>query len=591
MKISRLSIKNFLGINETELDLKKINYVKGPKGSGKTSILEAIEKVFTNKNRRTELVKHGETESCLYVKTDDGLEIDRKLRTDKADYLKVKKNEAAAPSTETFLRSMIQGQIFRPLDWINLSIQDQTKSILAMLEIDWTMKQIQGWFGEIPSNIDYEMHILQILRSIESKYFKEREAINREVKELEIQVKGMMDELPAGYDGDSWREKKLQDYYEKVTEAQKINHWIEEAKTLKENYESKVASIKTSAEGEKSRIKLKYNEQRHDIKDIIELSKGRIDKAKEFMSNSNRELEIRLQEIKNNNEKSKNQEVEAYNLSLKNLEEEYRKKKESLGNLHNAQLKSLSESLTNETEQSKKDLQLQIDEQKDLISINESKIAAKEQEFNSLGSLEEQEYITVDERVKAEIEKEQTRLGKAAEYIENNEPVDLTPLQAQAEEVERMQSYIREYDRMCDIRDGRLASKKEYSATLTKKIEKARELPGELLKVAKMPIQGISVDSNGLIRINGTLITDLSDGEKLDLSLTIAKAQCGELKLICLDRFESLNPSARKSLIDQMVQDDYQYIMTSTESDDFEIVQFDTEEDVEKYFEGGQVNE
>jgi len=130
MKISRLSIKNFLGINETEIDLKKINYLKGPKGSGKTSILEAIEKLFTNKNRRTELVKHGETESCLYVKTDDGLEIDRKLRTDKAGYLNVRKNEAAAPSTETFLRSMIQGQIFRPLDWIYLSVSDQTKRIL-----------------------------------------------------------------------------------------------------------------------------------------------------------------------------------------------------------------------------------------------------------------------------------------------------------------------------------------------------------------------------------------------------------------------------------------------------------------------------
>ncbi len=154
-----------------------------------------------------------------------------------------------------------------------------------------------------------------------------------------------------------------------------------------------------------------------------------------------------------------------------------------------------------------------------------------------------------------------------------------------------MQSYIREYDRMCDIRDGRLAAKGEYSATLTEKIEKARNLPGELLKTAKMPIQGISVDSNGLIRINGTLITDLSDGEKLALSLTIAKAQCGELKLICLDRFESLNPSARKELIEQMVEDDYQYIMTSTESDDFEIVQFDSEEEVNKYFEGGQVNE
>ncbi|WP_275936797.1 hypothetical protein [Clostridium perfringens] len=40
-----------------------------------------------------------------------------------------------------------------------------------------------------------------------------------------------------------------------------------------------------------------------------------------------------------------------------------------------------------------------------------------------------------------------------------------------------------------------------------------------------------------------------------------------------------------------MVNDDYQYILTSTESDELEIVQFDTEEEIRSYFEGGKINE
>lgn len=553
MKITRLCIKNFLGINEKELDLKKINYIKGPKGCGKTSTLEAIEKVFTNKNRRTEIVKHGENEAILYVKTDDGLEIDRKIRTDKSDYLKVRKNELAAPSTEKFLRSMIHGQIFRPLDWINLSADEQTKSILAMLQIDWTMEQMEAWFSEIPSGIDYEMHILQILKSIETKYFKEREALNREIKELEIQVKGMMDELPAGYDGEAWRNKRLQDYYEKVTEAQKINHWIEEARTLKENFESKVESIKTQAEGEKSKIKLKYSEKRQDIKDIIDLSKVRIEKAKSVINSANEKVEIELAKLDNQ------------------LEAEYQELLQKYSILK---------------DRKKREIQSEVDEAKDIISINENKISAKEQELLGLGELMDHEYSAVDEKGMNTIESEKIKLGKAAEFLESNSTIDIVPLQAQAEEVERMQSYLREYDRMVDIRDGKLASWKEYASTLTKKIEKARELPSELLKTAKMPIDGISVDSKGLIRINGTLIDGLSDGEKLELSLIIAKAQCGELKLICLDRFESLNEKERKKLIEEMATDDYQYILTSTESDEYEIVQFDSKEEIINYFGG-----
>ncbi|MDU1255858.1 MAG: hypothetical protein E6971_01610 [Clostridium perfringens] len=560
MKISRLRAENFLGIRERELDLKKINYVKGPKGSGKTSIVEAVEKVFTNKNRRTELVRHGETEACLYVKTDDGLEIDRKIRTEKSDYLRIRKNEIAAPSTERFLRGMIQGEIFRPLDWINLSVKEQTKSILAMLEIGWSMEQINEWFGEVPSgdDINYDMHILQILKAIESKYFKERETVNREIRELEIQVKGMMDELPAGYDGDKWRDKKLQEYYAKVTEAQKINYWIEEAKTLKENFESKVSSIKAQAEGEKSKVKLKYAEQKQDIKDIIELSKGRIEKSNVLISNANERVEFELSKLDNE------------------LEAEYQ---------------ALLQKYTELKDRKKKEIQLEVNEAKDIISINESKISAKEQELLGLDELMDHEYAAIDEKGVNAIELEKARLGKASEYLENNTPVDIEPLQAKAEEVERMQSFLREYDKMVDIRDGLLERKRKIAADYTVKIEKARTLPTELLKTASMPIDGISVDVNGLIRINGTLIDGLSDGEKLELSLIIAKAQCGELKLICLDRFESLNEKERINLINQMVNDDYQYILTSTESDELEIVQFDTEEEIRNYFEGGKINE
>lgn len=133
--------------------------------------------------------------------------------------------------------------------------------------------------------------------------------------------------------------------------------------------------------------------------------------------------------------------------------------------------------------------------------------------------------------------------------MKNNEVKDIEPLQAKADEVAEMQSYLREWDRMVDIRDNKLAAKERYSNDLTARIDKARELPGELLKTAKMPIEGISVDAEGFIRINNTLIDGLSDGEKLELAMRIAKAQAGELKVICLDKFESLNPKAQKNYL------------------------------------------
>lgn len=208
-KIKKLNIKNFLGLQELGLDCSKINLIKGPKGSGKSSIIESIEKGFTNKNRRTEVVKHGEEEATIYIELDDGLSIDRRLRTEKADYLKVRKEESVVPSTEKFLRSLINGDIFRPLDWVNMNIKEQTKSILSMLEIGWNKENIVNWFDELPSNIDYDQHILQILKAIELKYYKDREEVNRDIRELKTQIKVILDELPAEYDGEVWREKRF----------------------------------------------------------------------------------------------------------------------------------------------------------------------------------------------------------------------------------------------------------------------------------------------------------------------------------------------------------------------------------------------
>jgi len=542
MQIKTLKITNFLGIDEFGMDASKINLIEGPKGSSKSSIIEAIEKGFSNKNRRTEIIKHGEKEATIFIETDTGLEIDRRIRDSKGDYLKCRKENEGVPSTEAFLKSLFNGDVFRPLDWVNMSIEQQTKSILSMLNIDWSQENIENWFGEIPSNIDFNQHILQILKAIENKYFKDREEVNRRIKELKTQIKVILDELPAEYDGEKWRNEALKDYYDKVTEAQKINGFIEQAKTLQANFEDKVAAIKGNAESDKARIDANYRSQREDIKDLITLSISKIEKAKDVISNVGQEQD-------NIRRKLELEEAE----EIQKIKDKYRIL----------------------VVEKVKEVETQAEEQKELINIHENKITQNNEKLNSLDKLQEEEIKAVDIKVEAEIDKEKVRIGKAAEYLENNEPINIEPLQNKADEVAEMQSYLRQWDMVASIRDTKLSIEEAKSSDLTTKITKVRELPSDLLKTAKMPVQGISVDSDGLIRINGTLIDGLSDGEKLELAMTIAKAQAGELKVICLDKFESLNPAAQKGLLDKIKDDEFQYFITSTMSDEFKITKMD----------------
>lgn len=540
-KISFLRVNSFLGVDELELEPGKVNIFKGPMGSGKTSVIEAIEKTFTNKSRRTEVIKHGEEEATLFVELDDGLEIDRRLRTEKGDYLKVRKSDEGVPSTEKFLRTLVNGNIFRPLDWVNLSVKEQTKSLLSMLEISWSEEDIVNWFGDLVDDIDYSQHILLILKSIEQKYYKVREEVNREVKELEARIKAIYEDIPAEYDGEAWRTVKIGDYYKKVSEAQEVNRLIDMAKSLQDGFNDKVETIKAKGEKQKANITLTYKEYREDINDIISLSHSKIERANNFIDNSNNTLENELNKLDNQ------------------LESEYQ---------------ALLQKYSILKDEKKRDVLAAVEEQKDIIAINKNKIATKEQELKGLDEREASEKLAVDEKVANEIEKEEIRIGKASSYLKENTKVDIEPLQIEADHVAEMVGYLRDWDRIIEIRDGILASKQEYSAELTAKIDKARNLPGELLKTAKMPVDGISVDVDGNVRINGTLINGLSDGEKLTLAMRVAKAQCGELKLICMDKWESLDKVAQAKLLEEMTTDEYQYFVTevmNTESNEVEV--------------------
>ncbi len=536
MKIKSIKIKNFIGIKEFNYNPNpKLNILKGKTGGGKSSVLEAIEKAFNNTGRRTELIRHGEDEATIYVETDNGLEVDRKLREGKADYFKLRQQGEGIKSTESELRKFIKGDIFRPLDFINLGAKEQTNIILAMIRMDYTAEEITKWFlndEQVLSGINTDKHMLQILKDIENKFYKQREEINREIKALEIQVKNIENGLPENYNGEEWKNKDVKAYYDKVSEAERINKFIKEAENLKANFDNKVDSIKADEETKKARLDVKYTENKQDLKDLIELSKQKIKQNNDNIDGLSTRLENQLKDF----------DIE--------LEQEIAKLKESY-----AEKKDIF----------KKHIATAKEEFKEEIKQQEQKIAVKEQELSDLDNKKELEKETIAKETEQLITLEKERIGKASEYLENNTEVDVEPLRTEAEKVVEMQGYLRDWDRMLFIRDGELATKRNSSEYMTQIITIAREKPTELLKIHPLPIDGISVDENGLIRINGTLLDGLSDGEKMDSSFKIALQRMGELKIMCLDGFEKLDEKMQKQVIDICEKYDIQAFMTVTE--------------------------
>lgn len=153
----------------------------------------------------------------------------------------------------------------------------------------------------------------------------------------------------------------------------------------------------------------------------------------------------------------------------------------------------------------------------------------------------------------------------ADEYIDK-QPVDVTTLQEEISTAEAMKLHLNEYRRMV-AQQNRNEELKKQSDEYTRKIEIARSLPGEILKTATIPVDGLTVE-NGIPLINGLPISNLSEGEQLNLCVDVAISKPNALQIILIDGAEKLSTQNREILYNKCKEKGLQFIATRTTDDE-----------------------
>ncbi|MBS7050965.1 MAG: AAA family ATPase [Ruminococcus sp.] len=467
--ITKIKIKNLFGIREYEADGSSLE-LSGKNGTGKSSVLDAIKYALTNKSDRDYIVHKGETEGEIIVETDTGLSIDRKARTNKADYKSVKRNGLEVGSPEAFLRELFTPLQLNPIEFMNMDKKQQNAIILDMIEYPWDMNKIKEWFGEIPAWVSYDQNILSVLNDIQAEngdYYQNRRNIDRDIRNKKAFVEEIADGIPAGYDVEKWEQASAGDIYRQIERIQKENQNIERAKLLRDSRDSKIRKF-----------------------------------------DADREIEIT----------------------------------------------ALDREISNRANQ--------ID--KSIASLKEQ-IRAYETEKESLASKKQDKLEVIEQTYKANVARFDAEIAEYAEYADK-QPQDVATLQEQAQEIEKMQSHINEYKRMLRLQ-SEIKELQVQSQQLTDKIEKARTLPGEILANCTIPIDGLTVE-NGTPLINGLPVSNLSEGEKLDLCIDVAIQNPNGLNIILIDGVEKLATDLREKLYQKCKDKGLQFIATRTTDDD-----------------------
>lgn len=475
MKTSKIIIKNLFGIKELTLDGKSIE-LTGVKGVGKSSVIDAIRYALTNNSERDYIIKNGENEGEILIETDTGLSINRKKRNSQTDYKSIKENGKDVPKPETFLQEIFTPLSLNPVEFTQMSRQEQNRIILDLIDFKWDLNWIKEKFSEIPQGVNYDQNILKVLADIQSDngvYFMTRQDINRDARNKQAFIYDIAKDIPEGYEYEKWNKYDLGAKYRELEKIKDDNGKIQRAKLFKDSYDNKLRGLQADRD-----------------------------------------------------------------IAIGAAEKSIQGEKENL-----------------------------------LASIERMKaeIIAAENKIKGLAS-------TLEDKTKLAISEYETKLAKldadvgiANEYA-GKEIRDVTALDLEITTAEAMKKHLNEYKRMVDMQ-GELEQLKLNSEALTAKIELARELPGEILKVATIPIAGLTV-KDGIPLINDLPVSNLSDGEKLDLCVDITISKPSAWSIILLDGTEKLDETSRANLYKKCKEKGLQFIATRTTNDnELEITQ------------------
>lgn len=219
MKITRLTIHNFLKLKDVDMNPSHTNIIVGKNKQGKTSILKAIRAAFTGDTDATS-IRIGEGKAEITLELDD-LTVKRTV-TEKGNYLDISNKEGMKmPAPQKYLDGILGTFSFNPIEFFDKKPADRKKYLLNAIKIKITQDELSAYTGEKLLGLDYEAHALEVVEQARKYYYDKRTQANGEVAKKEKSLQDLNASIPEGFDPVKVSEPQIKALQEAIAKDEK----------------------------------------------------------------------------------------------------------------------------------------------------------------------------------------------------------------------------------------------------------------------------------------------------------------------------------------------------------------------------------
>jgi energy-coupling factor transporter ATP-binding protein EcfA2 len=257
--IAKLIIKNFLGIEEAEMSVGDGLKIMGRTGSGKTTIVHALQAVF-DKNTRTKMVQMGKDQGDVMLIMSDGTTATRKISDDGTERAVVTgPNGKPVSSPATVLQKMAPALLFNPIRFVQMDETQKAKVLADVFPVELTQAELQAICGEDVDlrEVDESGNGLARANQAYKAAYKARHSANGELKQAESSRDTERKKIPENFDAASVRGLSSEDIANQLGKIEHHNRLVTDGTKQMTQLEGEKTNLNTEIENLRNQLAAK----------------------------------------------------------------------------------------------------------------------------------------------------------------------------------------------------------------------------------------------------------------------------------------------------------------------------------------------